>query len=172
MVLEKKLCPNCFDETADYDDPYCKKCNGAFYVVTSDKTPMDSDFFYSMFNKADTLIGQQKYEEALQCYDDLLNINKQNIMALLNKALCYAEMENESQAIYYLDQAMLINFNSITEDYLNIYKKIAWCCGFDLMEEKEYDKAIIYFDKILNIDENFKDAITFKNYCIEFKNNL
>ena len=72
-------------------------------------------------------------------------------MALLNKALCYAEMENESQAVYYFDQAIEINFNSIPDDYLNLYKKLACCCGFDLMDQKEYDNAIIYFDKVLDI---------------------
>ena len=170
MISEKKFCHNCLDESAEYDDPFCKKCNNAFYVVTSDKNPVDSDYFYSLFNKADMLQTQQKYEKALECYDTLLEINNHNIRALLGKAMCYADMENESQAIYYLDQAIAINFNSISEDYLNISKKIALCLGFDLMEEKKYDKAIIYFDKILAIDENFKDAITFKNYCIEFKN--
>ena len=46
---------------------------------------------------------------------------------------------------------------------------VVWCHGTDLMEEKKYDSAINYFDKILSIDENYTDAITYKNYCIEFK---
>lgn len=167
MVLEKKFCPNCSDESADYDDPFCKKCNMGFVVVTPDKNPMDSELFYTLFIKADELQKQQKFDEAINCYDKLLDINNQNIRALVGKAMCYAEMDNSVEAIYYLDQAINININSITE-YLNVYKMIAFVCGSELMNENEYDKAIEYFDKILAIDENYQDAITFKNYCKKY----
>lgn len=168
-VIEKKFCNNCSDETSDYDDPFCKKCNSPFYVVTPDKNPMDSDLFYSLFYKGDEYMNQQKYEEAIGCYDKLLDINMKNIRALLAKAKCYLEMGDELNAIHLYDKAIAINFNSISEKEINLYKMVVWCHGTDLMEEKKYDSAINYFDKILSIDENYTDAITYKNYCIEFK---
>ena len=50
-------------------------------------------------NKGQNLLKEKKYQEALNEFDIVINLNKDNYNALFYKALCLNKLNNKNEAI-------------------------------------------------------------------------
>jgi tetratricopeptide (TPR) repeat protein len=73
-------------------------------------------------NKGSALHSDQKYLDAIDCYDAVLSIDKKCTMALAYKGLSLGEMDNLQEAIKYFKKALSIDKY---HDLANISKQTA-----------------------------------------------
>src|SRR5688500_5284413 len=71
---------------------------------TSNATELDT-----LFERANTLFNQKKYDEAIPYYDKILTINKSEIDALNHKGLALWELHKYKEALPYFNQILEIN---------------------------------------------------------------
>ena len=50
-------------------------------------------------SKGNTLLGLQRYEEAIECYNNALKLNENNPIVLNNKGVAYMELDDFNNAI-------------------------------------------------------------------------
>ena len=100
---------------------------------------------YSLLNKADNLIKQRKFDEAIDYCDKALEIYQNDVYALDSKGLALSGQKRYDEAIVNFDKILEIDQNDIRA--LNSK-------GLALSGQKRYDEAIVNFDKILEIDQN------------------
>ena len=101
--------------------------------------------------------NQQKYDEAIQNYDKVLQIEPNNTAALVNKGLASSDLNRYDEAIQYYDKALHIEPND-TDALINK--------GTALYDLERYDESIQYYDKVLHIDPNDTDALDMKNTAL------
>ena len=102
----------------------------------------------TFFRTADALFNQKKYEEAIQYYNKILEINASQIDALNHKGLSLWELHKYNEALQYFDQILKINSSNV---------KVLNNKGLALSGLEKYDEAIQYFDLALAI--NASDVI-------------
>jgi tetratricopeptide (TPR) repeat protein len=99
---------------------------------------------HTAFQKAESLMQQQRYSEAISCYDQVLKIDPKEIAALSNKSIALERLERYEESIYYADKVLEIDPRNITT-LLN--KSVL--LGKHLLR---YEESIYYADKVLEID--------------------
>ncbi len=110
---------------------------------------LSPNFAYIHFNQANTLRDLGRFAQALTAYDRALELDPHNIDALNNRANVSLECGNMHQA--------LDGFSKIIEicpgDPRGHYGS-----GLIFLEQSQYEKAIIYFERAKNLDMAFADA--------------
>lgn len=99
--------------------------------------------------EGDALQVQGRYDEAIQCFYEALNINVNYEYAWMSAGACYDSLGNTDMAIKCYDCALGINSNNVD----------AWYgkgCVFDHLGK--YNESIQYYDKALTINPNYKPA--------------
>src|SRR5215212_11005683 len=87
----------------------------SFFIFASTTSPADaqktsnSTELDTLFELADTLFNQKKYDEAIPYYDKILTINKSEINALNHKGLALWELHKYNESLQYFDQILSIN---------------------------------------------------------------
>ena len=116
-----------------------------------------------LFNKAAILHELEKYEEAIECIDKLMESEETFSNAKLLKAailhkqsLLEGDDENYVEALSKIDQAILLKPNEI----IFLINKSSF-----LFKLKQYVKAAEFADMALALDKTNKDAMTIKNYA-------
>ena len=105
-----------------------------------------------LFKKGLEATFKHKYDEAIQYFDKILEIDPKNVDALNNKGVSLGNLHKYDEAIQYFDKVLEINPKNV--DALN--NKAA-----ALIKLAKYDEAIQYLDKILEIDP--KNAVALSN---------
>ena len=59
-------------------------------------------------SKANTLLGLQRYEEAIECYDNALKTDKHNPIILNNKGVALMELDNFKDAIECFNKVLVM----------------------------------------------------------------
>jgi len=91
-----------------------------------------------------------KYNNALNVFLDVLDLETENVDALIQVGLCYRHLEQYHQAIEYYEKAIAIDpENSVA--YNNI--------GYSYECQKDLDRAIEYYEKALEIDPSYDRAV-------------
>lgn len=130
-----------------------------------------------LIDKGHFFFDEGKYEEAVKNYSRALNIEPENIDALINIGLAYRHLEKYDKAIEYYDKVLEIESNNKVainnigwslqckgelEKAIEMYKKsLEIDCAYDVpivnltniyFKEKQYDEAIQVFKRALEKD--------------------
>src|SRR5215217_1895119 len=132
----------------------------SFYLSASTTTSLadaqnvsNSTEIDTLFETANVLLNQKKYDEAIKYYDKILAINASEIDVLNHKGLALLGLHKNEEAIQYFDQVLSINASDI---YALINK------GGALLALQKNEEAIQYFDQVLSMNTSDVYAINNK----------
>jgi tetratricopeptide (TPR) repeat protein len=106
-----------------------------------------------------TRFNQGRYEESLQAYDKVLQINQQNAVAWNNRGIVLGLLGKSDSALQSFVKATSIN-SSFAEAWFNLG------IAYDVFED--YDNAISAYTKAIEINPNYEQAKINKNDDIDF----
>jgi Tetratricopeptide repeat len=130
--------------------------------VTVDIHPQ-SDIKVTWNERGEVLVQQNKFREAIECYDKSLEINPNDIQTLKDKAYSLAQLGNHKEALECLDEVIRIYPNDVE----------AWTNkGLELCQLSRYDEGIESFDKALAINPSYQKAIDNKNTYFRYKRSI
>ncbi|MEI6103000.1 MAG: tetratricopeptide repeat protein [Methanothrix sp.] len=99
--------------------------------------------------KGNTFFDQEKYDEAVSCYDKIIEIDPKIKLGWINKGVTLAELMKHEEAISCYDKIILIHPRSAD----------AWCNkAFALNGLNKFEDAIAAFDKAIEIKPKYSDA--------------
>src|SRR5919112_227109 len=158
----------------------------SFYIFTSIITSLsdahnasNSTEIDTLFETADVLLNQKKYEEAIEYFDKILTINASEIDALNHKGLALWELQKYNEALQHFDRILSMNASDVyainnkakalaeigkNEEALSVIEKTAKdnpndeylqsTMAFILGNMGKYDEARVYYEKALKINSN------------------
>ena len=118
----------------------------------------DLDLLEEFFEQAQDLFDEENYEEAILFYDEVLEIDSEDIDALFGKAFSLDNIGKHEEAISFYDKVLEID--STDFDALN-GKALA------LDNIGKHEEAISFYDKVLEIDSADIDALFGKALSLE-----
>lgn len=99
--------------------------------------------------KGNTFFDQEKYEEAINCYDQAIEMDPKNKWGLINKGSALLELLRFEEALSCFDKAVELYPKSVD----------AWCNkGFAFNGLDKFDDAVTAFDKAIEIKPKSADA--------------
>ena len=154
-------------------ETYCDYCDIVslcdYFMLGEDET---TPVFWN--NTGLALYEQEKYEEAIECYEKAIKLDPDYIYALNGKADCLMVLEEYEKAaecyekaitLYILFQAGIRRLPyknaSCISDYTNVLKRKGDC----LLNLKKYEEAIKCYEKALKLDSTRKDIIEAVKKC-------
>jgi len=96
-----------------------------------------------LHNESVILVSQEKFNDALAIFDQILEIDPNNVKALNHKGTLLVKMENFQQSLEYFDKAIMIEPNNI---------KILKNKAIALSHLNQYAKAISTYENILELE--------------------
>lgn len=103
-----------------------------------------------------TLRGLGRYDEAIACYDKVLEINPADAEAWRNKAFCFRLLERYDEILHCLNKALEFGPNDA----------LTWTLkGQTLAEMSRFEEAICCYDRVLEIDPRDADVRQRKAVC-------
>ncbi len=118
-----------------------------FLIINNVFSQTDSNILWSNCEDA---FNKKNYTEAINCYMDFLKSNPNNDTVIYKLALSYQNTGDYITAGRYLLKAIELNKDEIV--YINIL-------GLNYDYQKNYDSAIICFNKCLGKDPNYLNAL-------------
>jgi tetratricopeptide (TPR) repeat protein len=115
-----------------------------------------------LFKVGATRFGQGRYEESLQAYDKVIQINPQNAVAWNNRGIDLGLLNKYDDALQSFVRATSIN-SSFAEAWFNLG------IAYDFFGE--YENAINAYTKATEINPNYEQAKINKNEDINFVRN-
>ena len=91
------------------------------------------------------LLEQDKYEEAIRYFDQILKVEPNDIIALSNKGAAYAQSGNYEESLKFFNKALEVNPSDV---YILSNK------GAALSKLGKVDEALLTVEKILDIEPN------------------
>ena len=107
--------------------------------------------------KGNISLDQEKYDEAISCYDKVLEKDPKNKWGWINKGLALAELSKQEEAILCLEKA--------TEMYPKS-AQVWYGQGLILNKLNKLENAIVAFDKSIEIKPKFADAWNYKGMVL------
>jgi len=149
---------------------------------------LDPDNSNALINKGAALIQLEKFDEGIQNLEKVLDNDPDNISALKNVSVGYYSIGSCEKAIIYLDKILQLNPTSeilfskgrcldsigLPNDAILLYdealmkhddwnvqfkKHVLLEKGNSLVKLERYNEAAKYYDKILQIDPDYKSAL-------------
>lgn len=115
-----------------------------------------------LFKVGATLFNQGRYEESLQAYDKVIQIDQQNAAAWNNRGIDLGLLNKYDDALQSFLKATSIN-SSFAEAWFNVG------IAYDFFGE--YENAINAYTKALEINPNYEKAKANRNEDIDFTRN-
>jgi len=110
-----------------------------------------------LLNQGIEKINQSEYENSIELFNKVLEIEPDNIVALSNKGFALLKIERNNDATLVYDKILEIDPSNI-----DALSKM----GAALLKLERDKDAIYYFDKVLKIDENNISAISNKGVVL------
>ena len=110
-----------------------------------------------LHDKSAILVSQEQFNEAIRIFDQILEIDPNNVKALSHKGIVLVKMKNFEQSLIYFNKALELQPNDI-----QILKNKA----ITLTHLKEYPDAISTYEIILEIDPRNEWAEEERNYLL------
>jgi tetratricopeptide (TPR) repeat protein len=117
----------------------------------------DDSSITDLLDKGNSLFTEGRYEEAIQYYDKVLEIEPNDVYVLYNKGNAFYSLGNYTEAIQYFDKALEIE-PRLVEALTNK--------GLALADLGKYQEAIQYYDKALEIEPRLVEALTNKGLAL------
>jgi tetratricopeptide (TPR) repeat protein len=114
---------------------------------------IDDKYFPAWNNKGVALLELGDYQEALNCFEQVILLNSLDNMAWYNKGYVLLILERYSESVETFE-IFLARYSQ--ED--NFYKFALFLQAKDFYFLKEYQKAIDLLQKAIKIDPDFKEA--------------
>lgn len=92
----------------------------------------------------------RNFEEALNCFKQALQIDRTEIY-LQSLGICLVNMNDNEQALTYLDEALRMKFVECDNDSDNDLAEIQRHIGIIWMRKDQFNKALTYFEEALKI---------------------
>jgi tetratricopeptide (TPR) repeat protein len=92
----------------------------------------------------------EKYEEAVECFDKTIEIDHNNVDALINKGHALIKLDKYEEAVECFDRVLDLQSNNS----IALYKK-----GLCLLRLRRYEEAIAYCSKAIELEPNNVDAL-------------
>ncbi|CAD8196441.1 unnamed protein product [Paramecium octaurelia] len=124
-----------------------------YYQIDQNDVKIPDD----LSNQGVKLYWENRYNEALEQFDESILINPNNKESLCYKGLCLKMLEKYEEAITWLDKAIAVD----PIDFYSLSNK-----GLCLKMLNEYEDAIIWLDKALAIDSQDVDSLCIKGQCL------
>jgi tetratricopeptide (TPR) repeat protein len=128
-----------------------------FYDKMIEINPTDESFK----SKGDSLWDSGKNEEAIECYDIAISMNRKNCSALFSKGLLLKNIKKFTEAQECFDSMLKINKKN-----LFAYKMK----GKIFYELKNYENSIECYDKAIEIDSTYADFYNEKAWSLTYLN--
>ncbi len=117
------ICPKCFTKV----DPNLDKC---------DKCGFDLKKLFHLIRDGDTFFNQEKYPDAIECYEKAIKLDKKNAKAWYGKGNVLLKQGKNSEGVTYCVNCQLS----------------------PVLSEAFYNDAIKSYDKAIDINPKLKDA--------------
>ena len=112
-------------------------------ILLTCNTFADENTIEELHKESAILVSQERYNEALDVFDQILEIDSDNVKALNHKGALLVKMENFQQSLEYFDKAIIIEPNNI---------KILKNKAIALSHLNQHAKAIAIYEKILGLE--------------------
>ena len=112
-------------------------------ILLTCNTFADENTIEELHKESAILVSQERYNEALDVFDQILEIDSDNVKALNHKGALLVKMENFQQSLEYFDKAIIIEPNNI---------KILKNKAIALSHLNQHAKAIAIYEKILELE--------------------
>ena len=120
------------------------------YVGLNIKNNFDASMVW--VNKGNAFYNQEKFEEAIEAYDEAIRLDPNNEYAWHSKGLALGELDRYNEAIEAYDETIRID----PENAPAWHNK-----GVALTDKKMYDKALQAYEKAIKLDPS--NALTWNN---------
>ena len=131
---------------------FCPRCGTALaaeeHTTDSEAPPPGGSELnaWEWNNKGVALSRLGRYQEAIQCYDEALEIDPRHVNAWANKGAALSRLGRHAEALQCYDKALEIDPRNVN----------AWGNkGLNLNSVGRYQEAIVCYDKALEIDPGF-----------------
>ncbi len=114
-------------------------------VMVSAQCQQKSD---DWLNKGNALTMQNKYNEAIKCYDEVIKLDPMNAVALNNKVNALNALGRTAEA-----NATISKAKNLSETIEKLVRK-----GNEFYDQGKYDKAIKAYDEAIKLDSDFEVA--------------
>jgi tetratricopeptide (TPR) repeat protein len=101
------------------------------------------------YDKANVLLKQKQYGEALGLFEDILTRAPSFIRGYSDLVKCYRAMGDVQGATIFIESIYLENPEDAVVNY---------AMGYSLYHQKKYDTSAIFFDKAIQLDPNLAEA--------------
>jgi len=112
-------------------------------ILLTCNTFADENTIEELHKESAVLVSQERYNEALDVFDQILEIDSDNVKALNHKGALLVKMENFQQSLEYFDKAIIIEPNNI---------KILKNKAIALSHLEQHVDAIAIYEKILELE--------------------
>jgi tetratricopeptide (TPR) repeat protein len=126
-----------------------------FYNKIIEINPTDDTFK----SKGDSLWDAGKNEEAMECYNIAISMNRKNCSALFAKGLLLKSIKKFTQALEFFDSMLKIN----KKNQLAYKMK-----GKTFFELKNYENSIECYNKAIEIDSTYSDIFYEKAWSLTY----
>lgn len=112
---------------------------------------------YSWSNKGALYLQAGRFDDALHCFDEAIELDQEYISPVVGKALIYSAWGDDEMAEKYFDMAEKID----DEDIEYLAQR-----GIYLLEKSEFKKSIEYFDRCLEADDKLASVWMYKSMAL------
>ena len=130
-----------------FDKGNYKKALGYFQSIGKD----DVDYAYAQVYQIYCLVQLKEYKRALKLINPMIEKDPYRELLWFNKVVCHISLNEDKQALKGLGELERIVDSDDKNSLLHVAKL------YNLLNE--FDKALLYCNKALDIDNNFKDAL-------------
>ena len=112
-------------------------------ILLTCNTFAESDIIEELHKESAILVSQEKFNDALAIFDQILEIDPNNVKALNHKGTVLVKMENFQQSLEYFNKAIMLEPNNI---------KILKNNAIALSHLEQHVDAIAIYEKILELE--------------------
>jgi tetratricopeptide (TPR) repeat protein len=112
---------------------------------------------FELIQQGNKLLNLGQYEEAIECYNKVIELDDKKIPAYDNKGCALFKLGRNNEAIECFNKAI---------EYKSDFPDLWYNKGYTLYEIREYKEAIICFDEVIKLNPKDVDAYIYKGIAL------
>lgn len=160
---DEEKCKPFVEKVFNYIDNYCGEIQNkiSYKLNLSLKSEQELDKYEDYLDKADELMNINRDLEALSYINKLLSIKENDTNGYNYKGIILSKLGFYDQAIKYYKKS-LETYKSFSNPVLNIGKAL----GYKGKEKCNFEKALEYFEKYIELEEDDADGFDCKGFAL------